>query len=314
MAILLSGALFDRGSGLVATGLSAVLAIYFLLPPYGELAIKDERHFIALVSFAVIGTVMSFIIEALHRAIADLTLAQTELRRSERARGLLLREYRHRTRNDLGSLAALLLLRARAAPSDAAREGLREAADHARALARVHAHLTPEDESGGDGEASVDTREFIFGLCADLEVVQFGEGLRPVALVAEAEAHSLETERAVPLGLVLNEVVTNSLKYAFPEDRPGTVRACFTRAGKEFVLTVIDDGIGLPREEDMTGMRPPRGSGLGTRLLGALAAQLRGSFVRRASEGGTGTVAELRFPVEAPGLRSLSSASRSGSD
>jgi K+-sensing histidine kinase KdpD len=128
MAILLSAAIFDRGSGLVATGLSAVLAIYFLLPPYGELALKNEGHFIALGSFVVIGTVMSFVVEALHRAIADLTLAQTELRRSERARGLLLREYRHRARNDLGSLAAL---RARAAPSDAAREGLREAADHA---------------------------------------------------------------------------------------------------------------------------------------------------------------------------------------
>jgi two-component sensor histidine kinase len=129
-----------------------------------------------------------------------------------------------------------------------------------------------------------------------------------VALVAEAEAHPLDSERAVQLGLTLNEAVTNALKYAFPEERAGTVRVRFAREGGEFVLTVADDGIGLPREGEVAGGAvPPRrlassGGGLGTRLLGALAAQLRGSFKRLPGEGGVGTVAELRFPVQAPGL------------
>ena len=72
------------------------------------------------------------------------------------------------------------------------------------------------------------------------------------------------------------------------------------------MLTVADDGIGLPRDGEVAGGPAPRrslsGGGLGTRLLGALAAQLRGSFKRLPGEGGVGTVAELRFPVQAPGL------------
>jgi two-component sensor histidine kinase len=102
--------------------------------------------------------------------------------------------------------------------------------------------------------------------------------------------------------------VTNALKHAFPEERAGTVRVRFAREGAEFVLTVADDGIGLPRDGEVAGgagpprPRSPSGGGLGTRLLGALAAQLRGTFRRLPGEGGVGTVAELRFPVQAPGL------------
>jgi two-component sensor histidine kinase len=197
------------------------------------------------------------------------------------------------------------MLRARGAPSEAAREALREAAQHALALARVHTHLTPPDNVLWlqDGEAGmVDTALFVLGLCADLDRAQFGEGLRSVALVPEAEAHALDTERAVPLGLVLNEAVTNALKYAFPEDQAGSVHVRFRREGDEFVLTVEDDGVGLPDEGTLShGMPMPTGAGLGTRLLRALATQVRGRFTRRSGEEGRGTIAELRFPAKPPG-------------
>ena len=219
---------------------------------------------------------------------------------SERSRGLLLHEFRHRTRNDLASLAALLLLRARKSPSEAARDGLREAADYAIVLVRVHTRLAPAP--GMDQDATtVDTRAFIGGLCADLERVLAGDGLRPVALVIEAEAHPLDTARGVQLGLVLNEAITNSLKYGFPDDRPGTVRVRFCREGTNFVLSVVDDGVGLTEDEDLASA-PRQGTGLGTRLLRALAAQLRGAFTRHPADEGSGTVSELRFPVETPGL------------
>lgn len=248
---------------------------------------------------------MALVVETLHNTVARLQQTVAELRRSEQVRALLLREFRHRIRNDLGALVGLLTLRARTAPSAAAREGLLDAAGHAMALARVHGRLALAEEGfDAGGQAAVDTREFVAGLCADIEAAQFGEGLRPVALVVEAEAHPLAADRAVPLGLVLNETVTNALKYAFPEERPGTVRVRFAREGAEFSLTVIDDGIGLPQEGDLDRAPPgplPRGSGLGTRLLRALAAQLRGTFTRRPGEGRVGTCAELRFPAAAAG-------------
>ena len=312
LAVLLSAALFDHAAGLLAAALSAALAAYFYLPPLGSLAVERQGDVVGLALFAAVAAAITLPVETLHRALADLQRALDErqralddLARSEERRGLLLREFRHRTRNDLHSLVGLLRLRARAAPSDAARDGLREAAEHALALARVHTHLAGDGRQ--DDAASVDTRAFVAGLCADLAAAQTGEGLRPVALVAEAEAHPLDSERAVQLGLTLNEAVTNALKYAFPEERAGTVRVRFAREGGEFVLTVADDGIGLPRDGEVAGgavppQRSPSGGGLGTRLLGALAAQLRGTFKRVPGEGGVGTVAELRFPVQPPGL------------
>ncbi len=305
LAVLISAALFDHGAGLVATAVAAGLGTWFYLPPGGTLIPESQREWGALGLFLATAILTTAAIEALHRAIARLQASNDALMQSERARGVLLREFRHRTRNDLGSLVGLLMLRARLAPSAAAREALREAADHALALSRVHSRLAlDEGLDRGAEEPSVDTRDFVLGLCADIETAQFGEGLRPVRLMVEAERHPLSAERAVPLGLVLNETVTNALKYAFPEDRAGTVEVRFARDGEAFVLGVTDDGIGIPPEAELDGAPPggmPRGAGLGTRLLRALAAQLRGSFVRRPGPNGRGTVAELRFATAEPG-------------
>jgi two-component sensor histidine kinase len=305
IAILLCAALFDSGAGFVATAVAALLGIWFYLPPIGSLALPEPRERVVVVLFVLVGVAITVVVESLHRALAELQRTHEDLLRSERARALLLREFRHRTRNDLGSLVGLLMLRARIAPSDAAREALRDAAEHALALARVHARLALDEglDRGAD-RAVVDTRDFVTGLCADIEAAAFGIGLRPVHLATEAEAHEISAERAVPLGLVVNETVTNALKYAFPEDRAGTVQVRFARQGAEFVLTVADDGIGLPPEGELEGAppeAPARGAGLGTRLLRALAAQLRGRFARRAGAGGMGTIAELRFAVAEPG-------------
>ncbi len=81
-----------------------------------------------------------------------------------------------------------------------------------------------------------------------------------MALAAEAEMHPLDGERAVQLGLMLNEAVTNALNYAFPEERAGAVRVRSAREGGAFVLTVADDGIGLPRDR---GRRCPARRGQG---------------------------------------------------
>ncbi|MBB5692142.1 sensor histidine kinase [Muricoccus pecuniae] len=297
IGILLCSALFDRGAGLLATLVSALLATYFYISPVGSLSVEEVSDLVALILFIAVGATVAFVVEALNRAVA-------RANRAERARTLLLQEFRHRTRNDLNALVGLLRLRARSAPSEAARDGLQEAANHAFAMARVHARLAPDDGAEDRDPTFVDTRDFVTGLCADLDGMHLGAGLRPVAVVAEAEAHLIPSDRAVPLGLVLNEAVTNALKYAFPEDRSGTVRVGFAREGDDYLLTIRDDGLGLPEEgdlEDAPPAAPHAGSGLGTRLLRGLAAQLRGSFSRLPGEDGVGTVVTLRFPVLAPG-------------
>ncbi|MFC7539933.1 sensor histidine kinase [Siccirubricoccus deserti] len=298
--VLLSACLFDHGSGLLATAASAVLVTWSNLSPAGTLSLDHATDTPMLVMFMAIGAAMSGMVETMHRAVARAQRAHAELVESNRRRDMLLHEFRHRTRNDLQSLSALLLLRARAATSEAAGEGLREAAGHARALARVHGWLARGAPADRDDPARVDTREFIEGLCRDLEVTQTG-GLRPIGLRASAESYSLDTERAVHLGLVLNELVTNALKYGFPDERHGVISVRFTRSAEEFVLIVSDDGIGQAGADDeAAGSIRTSGTGLGTRLMHGLAAQLRGRFSRAAGEAGVGTIAQLRFPVVEP--------------
>lgn len=297
LAIIVAAAAFDRGSGYVATAFALALSAFVILPD--GFGLPSARDTLILIVFAAVGITITAIVEALHRTIERLAATNEALSRSERARGLLLAEFRHRTRNDLGALVGLLLLRARGAPSETAAEALREAAGHALALARVHARLTPGDAVPPEHEGWVDTREFITGLCADIGQATAGEGLRPVAVTAAVEPHALDTERAVTLGLVLNEAVTNALKYAFPEDRAGTVRVGFVREGEDFVLSIGDDGVGLPSDAASEGRVLPAGSGLGTRLLQGMAAQLRGAFTRHGGE--EGTLATLRFPAARPG-------------
>lgn len=305
LAVLLAGSLFDQGSGFVAVALSALFAAWFFLPPIGSVVVQDQSDGLALVLFAAVGAATAAIIEALHRAVVREKRAHAELVRSERQRRLLLNEFRHRTRNDLQSLAALLLLRARSAPSPAAADGLREAAEHARALARAHAWLAHGDVGDDEHPARVDTKEFVEGFCRDLGRALLSGELRPIALIAKAESHTLDSERGVHLGLALNELVTNALKYAFPDNGAGTVRVRFAREGDDFVLSVSDDGIGMPaddaRPQTPAERRLPKGTGLGTRLLQGLAAQLRGTLSRGPGEGGGGTMAVLRFPVAEPG-------------
>jgi two-component sensor histidine kinase len=228
LAVLLAGSVFDQGSGYVAVGLSALFAAWLFLPPVGYPDVHEGRDGVPLALFVALGTATAAVMEALHHAVVRERRAHADLARSERQRRLLLSEFRHRTRNDLQSLAALLLLRARSAPSQAAADGLREAAEHARA----HAWLAHGDTGDDASPGRVDTKEFVEGFCRDLGRALLGGELRPIALIATAEAHTLDSERAVHLGLALNELVTNALKYAFPDEGAGTVRVRFAREGR----------------------------------------------------------------------------------
>ncbi len=304
LGVVVCATLFGSGAGLFGTLLSVLWLCWAYLPPHRSFRVQDPRQLWALGLFVLISVFISLVIGALQATLLRLRDAHAALARTDSQRRLLLQEFRHRSRNDLQSLVALLLLRARAAPSSAAQDGLREAAEHARALARVHT-LLAQEAIHEDDPTLVDSRAFVEGLAMELARTHATEGLRPVVLTAEAEPHPLDSERAILVGLVLNECVTNALKYAFPDDRPGRVLVRFVRLAGEFRLAIEDDGAGTsPEDQTGNGTRArPLGTGLGTRLLRGMAAQLRGTFSRGPGPGGSGTHVELRFPADAVGGR-----------
>lgn len=296
-AIMLSALVFGRGGGFLATALSAALAAYFFLPPVHGFTARDTNAALSLALFAGTGLFIAVVAGALHDAhlAAEAMRRQTEAARAraeagERERELLLVEFGHRVKNDMQRLASTLRLKAACATPEAA-AALRGAADQVNVVAAVHDRLAHRR-----GEVLVGMDEFLEDLVAGLRA-GVAEA-RPVGLFVEAERHMLPHDRAGAVGLIANELVTNALKHAFPGDRAGAVTVGFRREGRDFVLAVADDGIGLPDRADQAP-ESARG-GMGRKLVRALAAQLGGKLETRRREP-TGTAHRLTLPVVQPG-------------
>ena len=277
VSVVLSAALFNEGMGFLAISMSMLFAMYFYMPPYHTLAVSSSANILALTAFGFTGIVTCLVIETLHHSLE-------KLRESERIRDLLLREFRHRTRNDLQSLVGIFSLQARNSPSPDVKVSLKLASEHAIALARIHNRLI--DATPGDGqEAVIDSEKFIRDLCLDMHVC-FSNG-RPVLLNVASVSTKLNTERAVNVGLILNEILCRSLRYAYPEGRAGVVDVAFEMDETNFTLTITDQEVNC---------QVVPSSNFTLRLLKGLATQLRGTIVGIPQPVGSKIV--LTFPLK----------------
>ena len=118
-------------------------------------------------------------------------------------------------------------------------------------------------------ESTIDSRDFLEGLSMDIQTMHLDQ--RHITLTVQAEPHRILVDHAKPLGLVLNELIVNALKYAFPDGRTETVIVAFHCLKVECTLTVQDDGVGF----DPSLLA--QGSGLGRRMVKALMDQIGGS-------------------------------------
>lgn len=198
----------------------------------------------------------------LARAAAEHGRAEAEekLRESNVRLEALLKEMNHRVANSLQLVSAMVSLQASALDGPA-REALDATQRRIGAVAQVHRRLYTSDDV-----ESVDMQEYLGAIVDELGETWCG-GLR--ALTLAADPIRLPTDRAVSLGVIVNELVGNACKYAYAESG-GEIRVMLTRDGEDFfMLAVEDDGVGI------TTHATPRGTGLGTRLLKAMASSLQ---------------------------------------
>ena len=133
--------------------------------------------------------------------------------------------------------------------------------------------------SKSDAVETVDAATYLDDLCRDLLASVNKEGGTSIVLKTDIESELLPTDEAIPIGLIVNELVTNALKYAFPSETRGTVMVTLKRVPGALRLTVADDGKGVDiRRAD---------SGLGGRLVEGFAQQLGGQVERESSSQGT---------------------------
>jgi two-component sensor histidine kinase len=161
------------------------------------------------------------------------------------------------------------------------RRVVRDAQARLQIVAAVHERLHRSEDI-----RSVDLAAFLEGLCRDIERGMQGENA--VGVEVRAEPLTIGNDRAVPIALILNELLTNAIKYAYPDGR-GVVRVRLeTRAGGSAFLSVSDDGSGLPADFEMR-----RNRSLGFRIIEGLAQQMRGQF--RVLEQARGAGFEIAF-------------------
>ena len=201
--------------------------------------------------------------------------AEDELRASNARLEALLAEVNHRVANSLQIVSAMVRMQASALSDTPAKNALEDTQRRITAIAQVHRRLY----TGGDVE-SVDMQEYLATLVDELEDTWSSPAL-PRTLTLLAEPIRLPTDRAVSLGVIVTELVSNACKYAYPATS-GEVRVTLHREGDDvFLLAVEDDGVGL------SGKVAPGGTGIGTKLIRAMAQSLHSVVEYDSSHRGT---------------------------
>ncbi len=179
---------------------------------------------------------------------------------------MLLKEIHHRVKNNLQVISSLLNLQSNSIESKETRELLRESQNRVRSMALIHEKLYQSESL-----AQVQFAEYLRNLTRDLFRSYSAGG---VGLKLQAEDIPLDVDTAIPCGLIINELVSNALKYAFPGGRTGDLHISFLKISRErCALTVTDNGVGLPPEVDVKNPKT-----LGLQLVNMLVNQLHGTL------------------------------------
>jgi len=211
---------------------------------------------------------------------ADLTKAR------DRAQ-VLLSEVNHRVANSLALVSSLVSLQARAITDAGAKSALAETVDRIFAVSLVHTRLY-----GSNDARAVTLDEYLTGLLDHLKTSMRGEG-QSATLTYDLAQVQLATDASINLGVVVTEWVTNAFKYAYPSGRAGEIRVRLRRLPEgKAELAVEDDGVGR------SAGTPAKGTGLGSRIVTAMAQNLGGTV--EYEQRSPGMLARLTFAAEAP--------------
>ncbi len=213
-------------------------------------------------------------------ALLELQESRDRLEKLAAQQGLLLREVNHRIANSLQLISSLIELQARKVADADARQALKRAAERVEAVMLVHRRLYTSNDV-----EYVAMDHYLEGLVDELRRAVAAE--EPASRITlAAEPINVETDKAVSIGLIVNELVTNAVKYAYPSCG-GEIRVEFRRTDDLVQLVVEDDGVGYQEGA------PPKGSGLGSMIVNAMARTVKATVLVDPVHKGTRVVLNL---------------------
>jgi two-component sensor histidine kinase len=266
--------LFGRWlAGLSAATLSVAYTWFIFYPtraPSGAAA----PAIVSLISVCIALAITIALVDLFRRAVRRAT---EERDREIAARDLFLEEFDHRVKNNFTLVAAMLDMQRRRAREGETAEALSSALNRVESIARAHRHLY---RGAAVPHGEVDMATYLDELCTALAEALFLRGAITLDCVCDHAA--LPRDRAVSIGLIINELVTNAAKHAFAGRESGRIEVRFEAAASGWTLSVRDDGVGLPAEP-----RPRKDGGLGQRLIDGFVRQARGKALSETGPEGT---------------------------
>ncbi|MBC7473612.1 MAG: PAS domain S-box protein [Candidatus Sericytochromatia bacterium] len=190
-----------------------------------------------------------------------------QIKSSLKEKDLLLKEINHRVKNNLQIISSLLSLQSGYIKDEATLEAFRESQNRVRTMALIHEELYKTEKL-----SKIEFKKYVKNLVNHLYQSYVVSKSKIVFEIESIEAY-LDIETAIPLGLIINELVSNSLKYAFKNEQNGQVNICLNKSDDIFELIVKDNGIGLAKDFNFRQTQS-----LGLQLIMSLTEQLEGTI------------------------------------
>lgn len=206
-------------------------------------------------------------IYGVNQDITEIKRAQNEIKKALEEKEMLLKEIHHRVKNNLMVISSLLSLQSRYIHDEEALDIFRESQNRAKSMALIHERLYRSTDL-----KRIDFGDYIRSLSTDLYHTYVSDE-SSITLNLQLEDLMVDINTTVPLGLIVNELVTNSMKYAFPNGREGEIDVEFFKEDELFTLIIGDNGVGFPSEIDFQNTET-----LGLQLVNNLTMQIDGNI------------------------------------
>jgi PAS domain S-box-containing protein len=214
------------------------------------------------------------------RNITERKKMEDKIKQSLKEREMLIKETHHRVKNNLMIISSLLSLQARYIKDKETQDIFKDSQNRARSMALIHEKLYQTADL-----KEIDFGDYIQKLSMEL-FRTYSDKSRNIKLDFHVESHQLDINTSIPLGLIVNELISNSIKHAFPGNEEGQIKVKFVKENKKFVFEVSDNGIGLSDDFDIE-----KTDSLGLSLVISLVDQIHGELEYDGHDG-------TRFTIE----------------
>ncbi|MGD0282673.1 MAG: PAS domain S-box protein [Dissulfurispiraceae bacterium] len=216
--------------------------------------------------------------------ITERKKVEHQIKQSLREKEALLREIHHRVKNNMAVVSSLLSLEARKIKDASVRSLFEESRQRVKAMALVHEKLYQTKDL-----SSINFEDYMKSIISEI-ISLYRINTNAITAEINIENIELDLDAAVPCGLIINELLTNAFKYAFPDNRRGILSINFTKTDGSYTLIIKDNGVGLPE-----GFDYKQASTLGLQLVDILTGQLGGTLQIKSDKG---TEAIVTFKTE----------------